>query len=93
MKVRAEDLVETIRQVEFIKSSKILSEQQKQTFFKELINNLPLDIFCSTLKGMRLICEEVIQKEIKSDRPKPQEKSPAKKITPKAKKPKHVASG
>jgi len=88
MKVRANDLVDAIRQVEFIKSSKVLSPEQKQVFYRELETNLPLDIFCSSFPGMRQVAKDILKQEIKDDRPRPtKETSPAKKSTPKAKNP------
>ena len=67
MKVRAQDLIDIVRHIETIKSSKLLSEDQKQTFYREIQSNLPLDMFCHTFRGMRQVLNDVLEKEIKSN--------------------------
>jgi hypothetical protein len=67
MKVRAQDLIDIVSHIETIKTSKLLSEDQKQTFYREIQGNLPLDMFCHTFKGMRQVLHDVLEKEIKSN--------------------------
>ena len=81
MKVRAYDLVNLLSQVDLVKSSKLLSQEQKQHVFKEMLTDLPMDMFCSGQKNTRAALVDVLTKEIKPDEPK-------KKVTPKGKKPK-----
>jgi hypothetical protein len=86
MKVRAEELVDTLHQVEFIKSSKILSEPQKQELYKGLMSNLPLDMFCHQGKAaIKKVVVEILQKEIKDER----KETPKKGTSKTSKKPKH----
>ena len=81
MKVRAYDLVNILSQVDLVKSSKLLSQEQKQHVFKEMLTDLPMDMFCSGQKNTRAALVDVLTKEIKPDEPKKQ-------VTPKGKKPK-----
>ena len=82
MKVRAYDLVNILSQVDLVKSSKLLSQEQKQHVFKEMLTDLPMDMFCSGQKNTRAVLTDVLTKKIKPDEPK-------KKVAPKSKKPKH----
>ena len=82
MKVRAYDLVNILSQVDLVKSSKLLSQEQKQLVFKDMLSDLPMDMFCSSFKNTRATVTEVLHKEIKSHE---KAKSPKKKATPKAK--------
>jgi|TARA_B100000768_G_scaffold179726_1_gene198033 hypothetical protein len=82
MKVRAYDLVNILSQVDLVKSSKLLSQEQKQDVFKEMLTDLPMDMFCSGQKNTRAALVDVLSKEITKDEPK-------KKVAPKSKKPKH----
>jgi|TARA_R110000744_G_scaffold7217_2_gene24797 hypothetical protein len=78
MKVRAYDLVNILSQVDLVKSSKLLTEEQKQYVFKEMLTDIPMEMFCSGQKNTRAALVDVLSKEIKKDEPK-------KKVTPKAK--------
>lgn len=82
MKVRAYDLVNILSQVDLVKSSKLLTEEQKQHVFKEMLTDLPMEMFCSGQKNTRAALVDVLSKEIKKDESK-------KKVAPKSKKPKH----
>ena len=82
MKVRAYDLVTILSQVDLVKSSKLLTQEQKHLVYKDMLTDLPMEMFCSGLKNTRAAVTEVLNKEIQSSETA---KSPEKKVTPKAK--------
>ena len=68
MKTEAQDLLEIIHQISLIKSSKLLTSDQQQSILKELVNQLPLKMFCQGLSQTRDIVLEVLNKEIADEK-------------------------
>jgi hypothetical protein len=68
MKTEAQDLLEIIHQISLIKSSKLLTSDQQQSILKELVNQLPLKMFCQGLSQTRDIVLEVLNKEIANEK-------------------------
>ena len=81
MKARVCELVDILRQVDLVKSSKLLTATQKQAVYQEMLNDLPLEMFSHNFRGTRAVMAAVLNKEMQNASPK----STPKKVPAKAK--------
>jgi hypothetical protein len=89
MQERATDVVALLPQIEMIKNSKLLTQEQKAICLCEMATSLPPDMLCSGFAGTRKIVEEIISREAANVQPKKAEKKvPAKAPEKTAKRPK-----
>ena len=66
MKATVKDILDILTQVEKIKTTQLLNADQRQTLLTELVQDIPLELFCHTSKGSRAAISEIIEREAKS---------------------------
>jgi hypothetical protein len=84
VKERATDVVALLPQIEMVKNSKLLSEEQKAVLLSDMTTSLPPEMLCSGFMSTRKIVEEIIAREVANVQPKKAEKKVATKAPQKA---------
>jgi|TARA_R110000823_G_scaffold269232_2_gene389012 hypothetical protein len=69
MKATVKDILEILTQVEKIKTTQLLNADQRQTLLTELVQDIPLEVFCHTSKGSRAAISEIIERELHGNSP------------------------
>lgn len=79
MQERATNVVAMLPQIEMVKSSKLLTNEQKAILLSEMTTSLPPEMLCSGFSSSRKIVEEIILREVANVQPKKAaKKAPAK---------------
>ena len=63
---RASELVDILRQLDLVKTSKLLTESQKKVVYQEMIDDLPLEMLSKRFEGTRAIMLAILTEEIKN---------------------------
>lgn len=66
MKTKVTDLLQVLSAVDTVKTSKNIPEDQKAAVLRELLGDLPLDMFAHGVKSTRDTIISVINKEIEN---------------------------
>jgi len=82
MKATVIEILDVLDAIQCIKTSQLLSQDQRSVMLTELLSEMPLDMFCHQSARSRTIVAEIIEREINGNQaPKTKTKS-----TPKASK-------